>query len=467
MTTWNFRLKKSRLILRVALVALVVLIWVLVGSLNAAVFLASALVMALLFDYSNLVSFRNFFLFYTLLLFVPSAAYQFPTNPNLALEGLWFALAFVVGYGFWRILSPSQSYLIPYVPMLLHTKNLTWPIMLFLLGRFLLFLNDLRTYGFSGYYSGQALADRIQNYANLAVGGGSTLAGLVAILDGVLSAGLVAALVLHVIQRLTSFKRPNYFLLVVALLCFPLVALERMELLLGVVTLVFVFLADLRLNRLRFSWLRYAVPAIVLLLLATIVPSWIGIQREDRLTSRGQENSFATRAVSMVTGELTPILFYDAVRSNVGGVLEYQYGKTIVLPFVLKVIPRSWYPEKPLNTSGYVMSVVFPDLFDAGFSLAPSIFGDLYMNFGLWGTLLGLFLLGAWSRHLDKLYTLGGVQQLAIPLLAVYFYYSILRNNLSDSFFFLLMAVVIYQVLRWMPTRLWARSSAAKSTKGT
>ena len=72
------------------------------------------------------------------------------------------------------------------------------------------------------------------------------------------------------------------------------------------------------------------------------------------------------------------------------------------LPFLLKVVPRSWYPSKPLNSGAYYMSTVRPAEWAAGYALPPTFFGDAYLSFGTRGAIVACLLLGMLATHLTS-----------------------------------------------------------------
>jgi hypothetical protein len=97
--------------------------------------------------------------------------------------------------------------------------------------------------------------------------------------------------------------------------------------------------------------------------------------------------------VPLLTSEISPIQAYSEIKANRAR-LKRQHGRTIVLPIVFKVIPRGLFPNKPINTGAYFMSVVRPAEFAAGFALPPTLFGDAYVNFGMGGAVLACLLVG-------------------------------------------------------------------------
>jgi hypothetical protein len=75
----------------------------------------------------------------------------------------------------------------------------------------------------------------------------------------------------------------------------------------------------------------------------------------------------------------------------------YRMGAAYLRLPATVLIPRIMWPEKPVDDLGYVMTRDYVGLnaYEAQFSSsAPTIFGDLYMNFAIAGVVVGMALLG-------------------------------------------------------------------------
>lgn len=73
--------------------------------------------------------------------------------------------------------------------------------------------------------------------------------------------------------------------------------------------------------------------------------------------------------------------------------LEFQGGRTIA-----SLLPGADFP-----TGGQLYSAqFFEDLYSAGTSISPSLPGELYMNFGILGVVVGMFIFGLFVGHLDE-----------------------------------------------------------------
>ncbi len=77
---------------------------------------------------------------------------------------------------------------------------------------------------------------------------------------------------------------------------------------------------------------------------------------------------------------------------------DYQHGKTL-LTWLVAPVPRSWWPEKPPIGIGRTVggqALRAPE----GVGVPPGIVAELYLNFGLAGVLVGLFVFGLLLRRL-------------------------------------------------------------------
>jgi oligosaccharide repeat unit polymerase len=95
-----------------------------------------------------------------------------------------------------------------------------------------------------------------------------------------------------------------------------------------------------------------------------------------------------------------------------------------------------------------------PDEATKGYYLAPTLFGDVFLNFGYLGIIFILFFFGFASGHIDRLYFEKNSQGIFIIFTTFYTYYSILRNNLSDSLFFIFMIYVFFKIIKFFSRKI-------------
>jgi oligosaccharide repeat unit polymerase len=82
--------------------------------------------------------------------------------------------------------------------------------------------------------------------------------------------------------------------------------------------------------------------------------------------------------------------------------LEFQLGKTF-FNLALKPIPSRIWEGKPQGAGMVVTKKLYPKHFASGSSFAPSIIGELYLNFQIIGIITGMFLFGVGIRALTCL----------------------------------------------------------------
>jgi oligosaccharide repeat unit polymerase len=108
---------------------------------------------------------------------------------------------------------------------------------------------------------------------------------------------------------------------------------------------------------------------------------------------------------------------YSNIIENVPDRLNYQYGMTYLV-FAIKFVPRMFIPDKIQGASQVLMEKLYPDVSNVYF--APSYLGELYMNFGFAGIIVGAFVFG----------------------LACGWLYAFLKNNIESK-----LAVILYATL--------------------
>ena len=73
--------------------------------------------------------------------------------------------------------------------------------------------------------------------------------------------------------------------------------------------------------------------------------------------------------------------------------VDFQYGKTY-LNFLVKPIPSLVWENKPQGAGRIVTRYIYPKAYNLNVTFAPSILGELYINFHLIGIIVGMFLFG-------------------------------------------------------------------------
>jgi hypothetical protein len=202
--------------------------------------------------------------------------------------------------------------------------------------------------------------------------------------------------------------------------------------------------------------------------LATVLAAavLIGSLREVAFSGVAPEVVASPDAVApFVLGELSPITAYEAIRADVANT-GYLVGETIFPPLVTKPFPRSWFPDKPINSSAYQMERNDPRAYAAGFIVASTVFGDVYLNFGLAGTSLFVFLLGIATAKLDFAFRKERSGAAPAFLVAFYYAYVILRSDTANSVPLIVAVSAMYLILnaalKWTDRPLANKSAAGR-----
>lgn len=86
----------------------------------------------------------------------------------------------------------------------------------------------------------------------------------------------------------------------------------------------------------------------------------------------------------------TMTVLVDAIPSD----LDLQYGATLKMVFLIW-IPSLLYPDKPLTAPGIFTTALWPEKWiDEGTTMPPGLFGELFMNFGVFGAVIGAVIFG-------------------------------------------------------------------------
>jgi oligosaccharide repeat unit polymerase len=300
-------------------------------------------------------------------------------------------------------------------------------------------------YGVVGYYQGQGLLDQALTYGKASAAG-----GLEQIVRFALSDGGIAIVVLYVRASFESSTPIRYRYPAALFVALPILSLSRFNAVVGSLTLLAIYACDRRLNA------RVESPAraprkvnrgavIVLgLVLAVASAAFVASLRGGFANKSGAVGS-APDAVAMFTSELSPVQAYGDIKANIG-ILGHPHGRTIILPLLLKVVPRAWYPDKPLNSGSYYMSTVRPGEWAAGYALPPTFFGDAYLSFGFGGALLASMLLGLVAARLDLAYKRAIRSRLPWFLLIFANFFALLRDPLSESLAGIALTLLVWAV---------------------
>jgi len=109
--------------------------------------------------------------------------------------------------------------------------------------------------------------------------------------------------------------------------------------------------------------------------------------------------SFLSFMATQFTGNLMQLQTMTVLIDAMPERLPWQNGSTLLM-IALILVPSIIFPGKPLTAAGIFTTAFWPNKWlIEGTTLPPGVFGELYMNFGVFGVLSGGLLLGLiWGR---------------------------------------------------------------------
>lgn len=297
-----------------------------------------------------------------------------------------------------------------------------------------LVLQHLSQYGFTGFLSGASLAGNISSYAT---SGGLTNTQIV----GVVGQALTASLVAVYIQVNEPERRYDWRLLSVLLVVMPVIGLQRANIVVGLIVLL--FLRRLAKQTREKRVIGNVAVVLISLVVALAAGVGIGLLRTSQLTP---EESSASALQSVLRGELSPVIVID---NALAPQAPRYHGAGLYGPLISRFVPRRLDPGKAPNTTVRYMQSTDPASFAAGYSLAPSAVGAMVLNYGA---------LGAYLLALMAGFSLGGPN---IPkpsragyICAMYFaLYSLIRNDPVNSIWDAVAILIGY----WITLRVYQR----------
>jgi oligosaccharide repeat unit polymerase len=404
---------------------------------------------------------RNYYLLYTVAFFLIGSRIIYPNLHNIFnFDAAVYLAAFLAGHllYFWshrthKVKEPSPRSFSPLAAK--RIEMAFWALAGAQLVRLALLIKQ---FGLGGFYSGQELAYRIQSYRE----SGSTGAAVTTFAITALSASITA---LHCEYCLRTGVRPRYLLLAFVLIVMPLISLQRNNLILNSALLAAVYVsmrriqahrpdrapAGSRQSNVSVTARRRLIPALVLLLVGVVMAIKIGDIRGRSLERQSGQTDSSNSLQQVLQGEFTPISFYYDVKHNMDK-LGYRYGTNIVGGLATRFIPRSLWPDKPITSQEYFMRQLQPDALARGLSLAPSLFGVGYLNFGMIGTAILVALLGWGAAHYDRAYVHARPSGIPQFLILSAWAYSLMRDDLATSLAGVLLSFGLYRLLRGLTT---------------
>ena len=427
---------------------------------------AAIVLLGLGLNFTSPFTLRNYFLLYTVAFFLIGSRIIYPNLHNIFhFDAAVYIAAFLTGHllFFWSHRTLKDKEPSPRSFSLLSGKRIEmafWALAGAQLVRLALLIEQ---FGLGGFYSGQELAYRIQAYRE----SGSTGSAITTFAITALSASITA---LYCDYCLRMGVRPRFKLLAFVLILMPLLSLQRNNLILNSALLAAVYVSMRRVQAHQPDPIqpgqaraqtprgtksimarRRLIPALVLLVVGVGMAVKIGdirgrsLERQSGLT--GSSNSLR----QVLQGEFTPISFYFDVKHN-RDKLGYTYGANIVGGLATRFIPRSLWPDKPITSQEYFMRQLQPEALAHGLSLAPSLFGVGYLNFGMIGTALLVALFGWGAAHYDRGYVESRASRIPQFLILSAWAYSLMRDDLATSLAGVLVSFGLYRLLRSFAT---------------
>jgi len=395
----------------------------------------------LAFDRHHLVTLRNFVLVYTVVVFgLGTAAFHYAPS-SIVPDVVAYLLAFLSGYAVASggiLGSADREAPAPGAPTVVAGDGERGPLnrraveaaIVALVALNIAFLAfQLEKYGIGAYYRGQALLDQFLSYGQASPTGGAEQIGR--FLLKFCGIGLV---ILYAQACYEARARVRYRYPIGLLVALPILSLRRYDAVVGALTALAVYACERRVAGRRGQAQGFRVTRTVALAAAmasaVLAALAIGVLRQGFVDPGAGAPDAGNLPV--LTSELSPVRAYDDITTNIG-VLGYPRGRTIVVPLLLKVVPRAWFPDKPLNSAAYYLSIVRPGELAAGYAVPPTFYGDAYLNFGFGGALVACLLLGVVAARLDRAYKRPVLTRIPFFLILWASAFSLMRDPMSES----------------------------------
>lgn len=404
--------------------------WALVNKMSLPIYV-DVFFFLLFLDFKNILNLKNYYSVYVFLIFKLSAGFWYEFDYKLPFDGTLYFIAFLLGYEIKNVLTDNsivENNKVDPSKYGKYIQTLEFLIKVFVVLKLIYLIVLVTQYGFSSFYSGQMLADRISNY-----GRKSVIDSLLTVYSAFVDNFIIAIIVLYVRYKAVAGEKPNYYYLIVPLLVLPFLVLSRSTFAFNVVTLLAIY-AYFAKNIVRVY--AFLVPGAVILFAVTV---YIGFLRLNSYQTT-EDFSDVTSGDQFFT-ELTPIVAYKGVKDNLQ-TLNYQYGKTIVLPLLFKPIPRGIWQTKPNNSGALYIKEFDTGSYYAGFMIPLMIFGDLFINFGIYITFILLILFGVIISRFNYIFISKSNYKIDNYLILFVSFYSLLRNCLPES----LIAIVLMYI---------------------
>lgn len=241
----------------------------------------------------------------------------------------------------------------------------------------------------------------------------------------IMRVGVLVAITGWVFRR--DGRRPPLLLIIYVVSVLALTAMLRGRGRALSILVMALFMYHFARRRLRFrQFVIVAVSLVGALLALDVVFAWLSGQPLD--PTRGLIENLGRNK------KLDKLGSFFLVLRGMPSELDYQWGSTILaVPF--DFIPSSWYPDHPEGAAHVFTRTFFPSAYRAGVGIPPSLFTELYMNFGAIGIAVGSFLFGMWLdalRHMSRVVR-SHPALLLIFITLLYYTFSLMISVLETS----------------------------------
>jgi len=145
----------------------------------------------------------------------------------------------------------------------------------------------------------------------------------------------------------------------------------------------------------RFSLFSGAAVAIFLIALSLVM---VEVRQFGRIDNNWSDRFSGENVFSFLSGQdFVDVEILVLIKNRFPAKTDFLYGETYLSLFAAP-IPRQMWPQKPLEPGGLLGSYFFPG---EKTGAPPSQIGELYINFGIGGVVLGMLIWGIIFRYLS------------------------------------------------------------------
>lgn len=280
------------------------------------------------------------------------------------------SVMFVTGYNI------SKSRTVPIIEIKIKDENFTIiAISLSAIGFLSFFIILYSMGGLSNILSGAS--DRTRAFAGLQ--------GLFLLLNILIS--VIIVWYIRILNSRRSLPEKLLFFLYTAF-CIALIALQGQKSTIFVAIAAMAVIYNCKVRRIGIGTIVIGVIALFIILMAYHLykQEYLVLGRVVSVSGGTQFwSSFYDFLNSQIFGNFMQLQTMSVLLEGMPNPLEYQYGYTYVAGILL-LVPRSIYPDKPLPSTGIFTEAFWPTAWrELGTTLPPGVFGEAYMNFGVFG----------------------------------------------------------------------------------